>query len=100
MDLRGFLTEFVDAHRGVRLGHLFGRPAMFAGRRMFASVEEGGIIVKLPVDVARREIGRGAHARSGPGKRSWVLYRPRTVVEARRLWPILELAARDAADHA
>jgi hypothetical protein len=63
-------------------------------------VEEDGIIVKLPVDLVRREIARGArpHQRQGRVLRSWVLYRPRTIVDARRLWPILELAARNAAD--
>ena len=97
---RSILTEFADSHRGVRLGRLFGQPAVYAGRRMFACLQEGGIIVKLPVDVVRREIARGAepHERKGRVLRSWVMYRPRTDVDARRLWPILELAARNAAD--
>jgi hypothetical protein len=94
------LSDFTDGHRGVRLGRLFGQPAVYAGRRLFACVMENGIIVKLPVDVVRREIARGAepHQRRGRVLRSWVVYRPRTIVEARRLWPILELAARNAAD--
>jgi len=99
-DLRSALIEFAASHRGVRLGHLFGQPAMYAGRRMFASVREDGIIVKLPVDLVRGEIARGAapHTRRGRVVRDWVTYRPRTVVEARRLWPMLEVAARNAAD--
>lgn len=98
-DLRSWLTEFLDAHRGLRLGRLFGRPAMYAGRRVFAYLTEDGIIVKLPVDVARRERSRGAVPHTPtPGKDAWMTYRLRTADEARRLWPILELAARNVAD--
>jgi len=63
-------------------------------------VKENGIIVKLPVDIVRREIAHGAepHERQGRVLRSWVMYRPRTIIDARRLWPVLELAARNAAD--
>ena len=99
-ELRSALIEFAAAHRGVRMGHLFAQPAMYAGRRMFACVREDGIIVKLPVDLVRGEIARGAapHTRRGRVVRDWVTYRPRTIVEARRLWPMLEVAARNAAD--
>ena len=99
-DLRPFLEEFVDAHRGVRLGRMFGAPGLFAGRRLFACLVDGGLIVKLPADVARRELQRGAlpYERRGSRVRAWVIYRPRTSVDARRLWPVLELAVRAAAD--
>jgi len=98
-DVRSWFTEFLDAHRGVRLGRLFGHPAAYAGRRVFAYLMEDGIIVKLPVDVARRERSRGAAPHTdASGKDAWMTYRPRTVEDARRLWPILELAARNAAD--
>jgi hypothetical protein len=95
-----FLADFATAHRGVRIGHLFGAPAIYAGRRVFARMEEDRIIVKLPDDLVRREIARGAtpHLQRGRRIRGWVTYRPRTVFEARRLWPILEVAARSAAD--
>jgi hypothetical protein len=43
MDPRTFLTDFVAAHRGTRLGWLFGVPAAFAGRRPFARLARRGI---------------------------------------------------------
>jgi hypothetical protein len=110
-ELRPFLDEFVEAHRGARLGTMFGLPALYAGRRLFACLIEDGIIVRLPADIARREIRNGAtpfsgpstrpsRARSAQGKRrrgSWMMYRPRSIVAARRLVPVLELAAREIA---
>ena len=98
--LRPFLDEFVDAHRGVRRGHMFGSPALFAGRRLFAYLVDEGIVVKLPGDLARRELQRGAsrYEREGRIVRGCVLFTRRTDIDARRLWPVLELAARAAAD--
>jgi hypothetical protein len=99
-DLRAFLTEFTERHRGVRLGQMFGLPAGYVGRRLFACLMEDGLIIRLPPDVARREItGRGApYSRRGTPLGSWVMYRPRTIVEARRLVPVLEMAARHIAE--
>jgi hypothetical protein len=99
-DLKPFLEEFVEQHRGVRLGVMFGLPAAYAGRRLFACLMEDGIIVRLPPDIARREIRKGAKPysqRTRPGG-SWIMYRPRTVVDARRLSPMLEIAARTVAE--
>lgn len=98
-DLQNFLTEFVEQHRGVRLGKMFGLPAGYVGRRLFACVLEDGIIVRLPIDVARREIrdkGTPYSRRRTIG--SWVMYRPRTGVEARKLVPVLEIAVRHIAE--
>ena len=107
-DLQTFLSEFVGQHRGVRLGRMFGLPAGYAGRRLFTCLIEDGIIVRLPADVARREIGtRGEpfsrKTRTGTASRtrrlgSWVMYRPRTLIDARRLVPVLEIAARHIAE--
>ena len=36
-----FLREFARWHRGVRVGYLFGRLALFANRRVFAHVING-----------------------------------------------------------
>jgi hypothetical protein len=100
-DLRPFLDEFADQHSGIRLGRMFGLPAIYAGRRLVACLIEDGIIVRLPADVARQAIRKHAEpfSRKGQGKPlgSWVLYRPRTIVAARRLSPILEIAARHVA---
>ena len=112
-DLQQFLAGFIEAHRGVRRGVMFGVPAAYAGRRMFACVLEDGLIIRLPPDVAARELkGRGtrfdgprALARPGTARTSrhgplgpWVMYRPRTAAEARRLTPLLEVAARHVAE--
>jgi hypothetical protein len=103
--LTAFLEEFAANHRGVRLGKMFGLPAVYAGRRLFACLIEDGIIVRLPDDVAKRELKAGAKTLSGrdaPSKRkplgSWILYEPRTAAAAaRHLTPLLEVAARHVA---
>ena len=95
-DLESFLREFAAHHRGVRSGVMFGRPAVYVGRRLFTCLMDDGVIVRLPDDIARREVrGRGQpfSRRTGRPMGSWVMYRPRTLAEARRLTPILETAA-------
>ena len=47
-DLQPFLTEFIEHHRGLRMGRMFGLPAGYAGRKMFVCLIEDGLIVKLP----------------------------------------------------
>ena len=74
-DLQRFLVDFIEHHRGLRLGRLFGLPAGYAGRRMFVCVKGRGLLVKLP-------------------RRGWVKYTPKDAREAGRLTPILEVAAR------
>jgi|SRR5688572_19626842 hypothetical protein len=106
-NLAVFLEEFAAEHRGVRLGKMFGLPAVYAGRRLFACLIEGGVIVRLPDDAARRELkagarpfSRGGRTAAGPQRRplgSWVMYEPRTAAAARRLTPVLEIAARHVA---
>jgi hypothetical protein len=100
-DLQPFLTDFADQHRGVRLGKMFGLPAVYVGRRLVTCLMEDGIIVRLPEDVAKTEIRakRGRpYSRRGKAMGSWVMYKPRTSGEARRLTPILEVAARNVAE--
>ncbi|MBI3046789.1 MAG: hypothetical protein HYY76_00605 [Acidobacteria bacterium] len=99
-DLRAFLTEFVEQHRGVRLGQMFGLPAGYVGRRLFVCLIEDGVIVRLPPDVAQREIRtRGEpYSRRGRVLGMWVMYRPRSIAAARRLVPVLEVAARHIAE--
>jgi hypothetical protein len=98
-DLKTFLTEFAEQHRGIRLGKMFGLPAGYAGRRLFACVMEDGLIVRLPDDAAKRELrGRAVpFSRRGKVMGTWVMYRPRTLADARRLVPVLETAARHIA---
>jgi hypothetical protein len=94
-DLEPFLREFAAHHRGVRSGVMFGRPAVYAGRRLITCLMDDGLIVRLPDDVARREVrgrGRPFSRRTGRPLGSWVKYEPRTLADARRLTPILETA--------
>lgn len=100
-ELEPFLREFITEHRGLRLGKMFGLPAGYAGRRLFACLLEDGVLVRLPADIARKEIAaRRARPYSQRGRvmGSWVMYRPRDVVAARRLTPMLELSVRHIAE--
>jgi hypothetical protein len=100
-ELRTFLTEFAEAHRGVRLGQMFGLPAIYVGRRLVTCLIEDGIIVRLPADLAKQEIQskRGKpFSRRGRAAGTWVLYTPRNATYARRLTPTVERAARHMAE--
>jgi hypothetical protein len=100
-DLEPFLREFVTSHRGLRLGKMFGLPAGYVGRRLFACLIEEGIIVRLPPEVARKQISTRRGRPFSPRKKTngaWVMYTPRDVVAARRLAPVLEVAVRDVAE--
>lgn len=100
-ELRPFLEEFADHHRGVRLGQMFGLPAIYVGRRLVTCLIEDGIIVRLPDEAARRELkAKRAVPYSFRGKPmgTWVLYTPRSARGARALTPILEVAVRHMAE--
>jgi hypothetical protein len=102
-DLQPFLAEFIEHHRGLRIGRMFGLPAGYAGRRLFVCLMEDGLIVKLPERIAKDEVRSGKAAmfgRRGKPSKSWVKYKPRTAREATRLAPILEVAARHVAEAA
>ena len=43
-----FLADFVETHPGTRIGSLFGRPAAFAGARVFATVTADGLDCRIP----------------------------------------------------
>ena len=34
-DLKPFLAKFIEHHRGLRIGRMFGLPAGYAGRKLF-----------------------------------------------------------------
>lgn len=102
-ELRPFLEEFAEHHRGVRLGQMFGLPAVYVGRRLVTCLIEDGIIVRLPDDAARRELrSKRAVPYSFRGKPmgTWVMYAPRSARAARSLTPILEVAVRHMAERA
>ncbi len=100
-DVAGWLAGFVRARRGLRAGRMFGAPAAYAGRRMFACAYEDGVICKLPTDLLRDQITKGRAApfeARGRTMTGWVMYRPATLAAARRLEPTLEAAARFVAE--
>ena len=92
-DLAGYLAAFVESHRGLRSGRLFGRPVAYAGRRVFASACEDGIAARLPPDASRAALRRGAVK----WKRGWVIFPLEDASAAERIGPFLEVAARHAA---
>jgi hypothetical protein len=81
MQPRKFLDEFVASHRGTRVGRLFGRPAAFAGRRVFARVSRRGLEYRVMQPPRLR--GR----QPDPG---WILVRPATNRDYVRLVRLLE----------
>jgi hypothetical protein len=100
-DLIAFLDEFAEHHRGIRRGKMFGLPAIYVGRRLVTCLIEDGIIIRLPADVARREVQskRGtAFSRRGRAMGSWVMYEPRTRAAAQALTRIIETSVRHVAE--
>lgn len=85
----------------MRLGKMFGLPAIYVGRRLVSCLIEDGIVVRLPTELAKAEIQskRGKpYSRRGRATGTWVLYTPRDATHARRLTPTVERAARHIAE--
>ena len=100
-ELRPFLDEFTEHHRGVRPGQMFGLPAIYVGRRLVACLIEEGVIVRLPDAAARREVrAKRAVSYSFRGKPlgTWVMYTPRSARAARALTPVVEEAVKHMAE--
>ena len=100
-ELTAFLDEFAEQHRGVRRGKMFGLPAIYVGRRLVACLMEDGIAIRLPEDLARQEIrGKKGKPMTSRGRAMgrWVTYCPRTVVAARKLTSLIEVAVRHIAE--
>ena len=100
-DLQPFIEEFAREHRGVRLGKMFGLPAIYVGRKLVTCLMEHGIIVRLPEEIAREEIRskRGKpYSQRGRELGNWVMYAPRNATAARGLTPLIERAARHIAE--
>ena len=90
------LSRFVDTHPGTRFGTVFGRPAAFAGRRVFAEVTTEGMSCRLPPDLVRRS--RGVRGRLRPGRRrGWVVVTGDDADPDRAVHAVLEVAAAYAA---
>lgn len=99
-DMEKILNEFVLAHRGLRMGRLFGLPVAYAGRRIFARISDLGLEVKLPASgrEAAIRVGAAHRPRRGVERRGWTTLRVtgRSTTATAGTW--LELAARHAAE--
>jgi hypothetical protein len=95
-ELEAVLTGFVASHRGLRLGRLFGRLVVHAGRRVCARLSEDGLEVKLPAADGEAAVRMGVAKCAGhPRNRvGWTLLS----APAAALSPYLELAARYVAE--
>lgn len=97
-DLRAALDAFAAEHRGVRLGQLFGQPAVFAGRKVFARLTSEGVQLRLP-PASNDASGPARRSRVPPRRRSqtaaaaWTTITPHSSA-AGRLEMLLEQAAR------
>lgn len=98
-DLRAALEAFVATHRGLRVGRVFGAPAGFAGRRVFARLSDAGLQLRLPRSVRDAKLsGASARRAAPPGAKrpvssEWVTVGPSSQA-AQRLEILLEQAAR------
>ncbi len=74
---------------GARPGHMFGHPALYAGRRLAACAYREGVGMKLPAERARTLVAAGQASPFQPyGKapmREWVHVRARTSDEVDEL---------------
>ena len=111
-ELELYLVAFVASHRGLKLGRLFGVPAAYAGRQLFACAIEDGITARLPASALEAAIAKGAASWTPRGRsvarssvaatrgrrtRSWVIFRPRSARALETIAPFLEIAARHVA---
>jgi hypothetical protein len=73
-DLGRSVAEVVSSLDGTRAGKMFGYPAFFAGRRLFACVYGDGIALRLkPDDVIGTEARVNDFRPQGRVMRGWVL---------------------------
>ena len=98
-DLEQLLNTFVADHRGLSMGRLFGAPAAYAGRKVFACVVSEGITLRLSSDAMPAALERGGRRWTPIGRRmtNWVIFKPASGHATACLAPFLEIAARHVA---
>ena len=91
------LQAFVDGRRGLRLGSLFGAPAVFAGRRVAIRVDGNTIDVRLAP--AGRDLAKAVlRGRVVDGPAGWLrLPAPRDAQGVTGYLTLFERAVRDVA---
>jgi hypothetical protein len=92
------LRMFVDTHRGLRLGSLFGAPGVFVGRRAAIRLEGDAVVLRLTP--AGQDLARAlCRRRVRDASRGWLrldVARASTVGPA-ACFTLFERAVRDAA---
>ena len=103
-ELLDLFETFVAEHRGLRLGKMFGAPAIYAGRKLSACLMDDGVVMKLPAAAAERARALGGRAwtpgvgaAKGRQMAGWVIVVPRQAADTARLVPLLEAAAHHVA---
>ena len=75
---QNILDDFISDYDGVRMGQMFGYPAYYVGRSMFACLYEGKVGLKLPETAANEARGRNEISDFQPyGKpkmREWIQF--------------------------
>lgn len=91
------LQRFVDGRRGLRLGSLFGTPAVFAGRRAAVRLEADAVLVRL--GAAGHDLARALCRRQVLGRRGdWLrLAPPRDGAVPAAYFTLFERAVHDVA---
>lgn len=83
----------VGKSMGANTGHMFGHPALYAGRRLAACAYEEGVGIKLPADRVRMLLAAGRATPFQPyGKApmsQWVYLPARTGAEVDQLFDLL-----------
>lgn len=95
-DLKAALDGFVASHPGLRAGRVFGSPAAFAGRRMFARLLVDGLQLRLPASVrpsTRAQSAKREGRRPVLPPSDWLTITPSSR-DAARLEILLEQSAR------
>ena len=83
-DLLAALVALLD-DRPFRTGKMFGHPALYLGRTMFACAYGAGIGLRVPAEIAAEAIDEGAAIRFQPhgrqAMREWIELRPASLAD-------------------
>ncbi len=89
MNVVAFLKGFVKTHQGVRFGCLFGEPAAFVGRRVFARINKDRLLCCSVSESSRSVVRRRRVGRDG----GWVPVATDTSTDQLVAVAVLERAA-------
>ena len=94
------LDDVLSQYKNVRIGQMFGYPAYYVGRSMFACLYEGKVGLKLPEVTANEARGKEGISDFQPyGKpkmREWIQFNFDSEEELRRNSDLIDMAIRYA----